>query len=429
MFSKWGWLLSRLNRTLWVRASLFALLGIAAALAAVAAESLLPSDLPTVGAESVGQILQILASSMLAVTTFSLSVMVSAYSAATDNVSPRATRLLMQDTTTQNVLGTFIGSFLFSLVGIISLSTGFFGQSGQLVLFLVTLVVIALIVVTLLRWIEHLSLLGRVGETTDRVEQAARQAITDRAVRPCLGGRPLSTNEQLPAEAEPVYAAAIGYVQHLDMGVLDTCTREANCEIYVLSLPGSFVHGDYPLARVVGGDGETTAERVRAAFTVGEERSFDQDPRFGLMVLAEIASRSLSPAVNDPGTAIDVIGRVIRLLALWAQRERGNEDDVQFPGVRVPPLDTADLFYDTFSPIGRDGAGLVEVQMRLQKAMSALAAMGDEEFRRQARKHSAMALKRAEVALTLEEDLSPVRQLANHLAPGNQHPDTPVQGD
>lgn len=420
MFSKWFWLLSQLNRTLWVRASLFALLGIAAALAAVAAESLLPPDLPTVGAESVDRILQILASSMLAVTTFSLSVMVSAYSAATASVSPRATRLLMQDTTTQNVLATFIGSFLFSLVGIISLSTGFYGQGGQLVLFLVTLVVIALIVITLLRWIEHLSRLGRVGETTDRVEEAARQAIADRAAAPCLGGRAFSSREQLPADATLVHAGAIGYVQHLDMGALDACSREGDCEIYVLSLPGSFVHEGRPLAGVVGG-GEATAERIRAAFTVGEARSFDQDPRFGLVVLAEIASRSLSPALNDPGTAIDVIGRVIRLLALWAQRQ-GDDEEVQFPGVRVPPLDTADLFYDTFTPIGRDGAGLLEVQMRLQKAMLALAAMGDAELRRLACEHSAIALKRAEAALTLEEDLSPVRQLADRLASGESTP-------
>jgi len=61
---------------------------------------------------------------------FSVSTMVAAYGAATSNVTPRATRLLMEDNTSQNVLGTFIGSFLFSLVGIIALGTGLYGAAG-----------------------------------------------------------------------------------------------------------------------------------------------------------------------------------------------------------------------------------------------------------------------------------------------------------
>ena len=83
---------------------------------------------------------------MLAVTTFSLSTMVSAYSAATSNVTPRATKLIMEDTTTQTVLSTFVGSFLFSLVGIIALSTGALRRPGRVVLFAVTILVIVAIV-------------------------------------------------------------------------------------------------------------------------------------------------------------------------------------------------------------------------------------------------------------------------------------------
>lgn len=84
-----------------------------------------------VGAEAVDNILNILASSMLAVTTFSLSIMVTAYGSTTTNVTPRATRLVVEDVTTQNVLATFIGSFLFSLVGIIALNMGAYGERGE----------------------------------------------------------------------------------------------------------------------------------------------------------------------------------------------------------------------------------------------------------------------------------------------------------
>ena len=158
MLSKWQWLLSQLTRTLWIRASLFALLAVATALIAIPVQHMINDPFPfSVGADSVGQILDILASSMLAVTTFSLSVMVAAYTAASSSATPRATKLVQQDTTTQNVLATFIGSFLYSLVGIIALSTDQYGENGRLILFIVTIGVIILIVITILRWIEHLS--------------------------------------------------------------------------------------------------------------------------------------------------------------------------------------------------------------------------------------------------------------------------------
>ena len=61
----------------------------------------------------------------------------------------------MEDTTTHNALATFIGSFLFSLVGLIALSTGVYGDQGRVLLFAVTIAVVILIVYTLLRWIDH----------------------------------------------------------------------------------------------------------------------------------------------------------------------------------------------------------------------------------------------------------------------------------
>ncbi len=179
-----------------------------------------PASLSTnIGADSVDNILGIIASSMLTVTTFSLSTMVSAYSAATSSVTPRATRLVMEDSTTQNVLATFVGSFLFSLVGIIALTTGVYGAQGRVVLFIVTIAVIVLIVVTLLRWIDHLSRLGRVTETTRQVEEATLAAVRAWQEVPNLGGRPLPAEfETLVVGASPIFTDRIGYVQHVDTG-------------------------------------------------------------------------------------------------------------------------------------------------------------------------------------------------------------------
>lgn len=152
MTSKTIWRLRLLTRKLWVRATLISLLAVVAALLAFVVAPYLPEDLSTgIGSESVDNILSSIASSMLAVTTFSLSTMITAYGAATSNVTPRATRLIMEDSITQNVLAAFVGSFLFSLVAIITLAMGAYGERGRIVPFFVTLFVVVLIVVTLLR--------------------------------------------------------------------------------------------------------------------------------------------------------------------------------------------------------------------------------------------------------------------------------------
>lgn len=425
--SRWRWLFTQMSRRLWVRATLIGLLGVAAAILAAIVERFIPWDLPTdIGADAVDSILNIIASSMLAVTTFSLSVMTAAFGAATSNVTPRATRLLMEDRLTHTVLSTFIGSFLFSIVGIVVLKTGAYGERGRFILFVVTIAVIALIVVSLLRWIDHLTRLGRVGETTGRVEQAARQAIDARLAEPYLGGVPLHDPEHdLPAHALPVTAEVIGYVQHIDMPALTSCCEHIDGEVFVLAIPGTFVYPDTPIAWVsaTGLDTEAQAQLGQAvydAFSIGNERSFDQDPRFGLAVMSEIGSRALSPATNDPGTAIDVLGRMTRLLARWAsgQREREQQDAPQavpHPRIHVLPLMAADLFEDAFMLMARDGGGLIEIQLRLQKSLHALSRMGDADFRAAALHQAHLAHERASAALTLEADRVRLRSAADVL--------------
>lgn len=417
--SRWLWVLKQLTRRLWLRASLIGALGIAAAILAAVAERYVPWNLPgNIGADAVDGILNIIASSMLAVTTFSLSVMTSAYGAATNNATPRATKLLIEDRVTQNVLSAFIGSFLFSIVGLVVLQMGAYGDRGRVILFFVTIGVIGLVVISLLRWIDYLTRFGRVGETTHRVEEATRQAIETRLRNPYLGGTPIRDAESAPPKsAMPVMGDVIGYVQHIDMGTLSRCCENLDTDIVVGVLPGTFVYAYTPLAwigKTLEKDAFNGArEAITAAFSIGDERSFDQDPRFGLAVMSEIALRALSPAVNDPGTAIDVIGRSTRLLSLWARSgaSPADEEDPPHPRVHVPALATEDLFEDAFLAIGRDGAGMIEVQLRLLKALSALARTGDAEIKDAAVRQARLAFARAEAALTLPQDRQRLREV------------------
>lgn len=420
MFSKWQWLLIRFSHKLWVRATLFAVLAVITALIAAPVERLLPKVLSfQVAVKTIDHILDILATSMLTVTTFSLGVMVTAFGAASSGTTPRATQLIREDPITQNVLATFLGAFLFSLVGIIALNTGMYGDGGRLVLFAVTLMVIVIIVVAILHWIEHLSVLGRVTETTDQVENAVAIALQNRVEHPHLGARCLADDWEPSEKAFAVKSEITGYVCHLDVSDLQELGDEFDLTLNVNAPPGAFVFPGKALVSVEQNDGgeindELQVElirRVTEAFTVGKTRSFEQDPRFGLIVLSEIASRALSPAVNDPGTAIDVLGRAVRLFFIWREHRILKDDDesICFPLVRVPALKTSDLIEDLFMPVARDGAGLIEIQIRVQKSMAALRDMAPEAFGEVMSEYAELAFKRASKVLTLEEEVEQLK--------------------
>jgi uncharacterized membrane protein len=110
-----------------------------------------------------------------------------------------------------------------------------------------------------------------------------------------------------------------------------------------------------------------------------------------LAVLTEIAERALSPAVNDPGTAIDILSRAVRLFAKLADH---GEADLDYPRIWVPPLSLADMMDDIFPPISRDGAKNFAVQIRLQKALLALTQIAPARFGVLATYHSEIALER-----------------------------------
>lgn len=389
-------------RRLWLRAALFAALGVATAMLAAFLAPYVPDDIALkVGGSAVDTVLNLMATSMLAVTTFSLSTMVAAQAAAAQSGSPRAAELLTEHNSAHNALSSFIGAFLFSVVGLVALSTEAYGAEGRVIMFGVTILVLAAVVITLIRWIDSLARLGRVSHTIERVEKTASEAITARANNPHLGARPY---RKPPRGGVPLYPPTVGYVQHIDIAALNEIAKARDANIYLEIDAGSLVHPHRALAVCTGRLADDDREKLTACFVLGSRRTFEDDLRFGLVVLCEVAQRALSPAVNDPGTALDVIGSQLRLLNDWRQRRAAAEPAVIYEHVyaRAPSAD--DLIEDALAPIARDAAGNAEVQLRLQKAFAALEASDDGDFARAARRHARIARDRALKAFTHDAD-------------------------
>lgn len=409
---RWQWALQLLTRRMWFRAGLFCVFAVALALASAYAGHLISYDLAAkIGSKSVDAILNLLASSMLAVTTFSLAAMVQAYSGATSTITPRAVQLLVDDSTSQNALATFLGSFLFAIVGIIALSTGIYGETGRVILFGGTILVIGLIVITLLRWIEHVTRFGRMADTIARVEKAAARSVRGMTQRLSFA----AFDTERPADAALVHHTELGRITHVDLTELSDVAEATGASLHVLSLPGMLADPAHPLVWTKASLDEQQVEQVREAFTIQHDRAFDNDPRFALVVLGEIASRALSPAVNDPGTAIAVIEAGTRVLATMMRHEP-DQKPADTAGVIVPRIAFPDLVEDLFRPIARDGAALIEVGIRLQKALAALSAIEPQSTAR-CRAEAADALSRASAAFTSSADAAALTRLHEQLWP------------
>lgn len=373
--TRWQWALRLLTHRMWFRAALFCLFAVVLALVGVLIGDSISYEFATkIGAKSVGNILNVLASSMLAVTTFSLTAMVSAYSGATSNITPRAVQLLIDDTTAQNALATFLGSFLFAIVGIIALSTGLYGDSGRVILYLGTIIIIIVIVLTFLHWIEHVTHFGRVADTISRVEKAATDAVPA-MVHPLVFGA--VERHDPPAAATKIRIDRIGRITNVDLNQLGDVAKDIGQDVHAVARPGTMVDPARVVAWTMADVDEEQQCRIRDAFTVAGNRAFDHDPRFGLIVLSEIASRALSPAVNDPGTPIAVLEAGSRVMAEML-RYRPDAQHGPPAGVVVQAMAFRDLLEDFFRPISRYGASMAEPAIRLQHMLATLSAIAPE---------------------------------------------------
>lgn len=410
--TKTKYLLLELRSSLWVKPTITGLAAVVWVSMAFAFAESLP-DKMKIGIERdiLINLLGILASTMLTVATFSVAAMVSAFAAVSTTATPRATRIVMRDRTTQNSLTSFLSAFIYAIVALVAISIADYGEGGRLLLFAGYCFMVSWVLVSFVRWVDRVSKLGRMGDTLERVEEACREAFSSSEAMGTLGAKPISGD---PVSGAEVKADVIGYLQNIDVSALDMIAGEIGTTIRVMERPGAFVDPHDSLVTVIDHAeiDEEIEERIRSAFQLGDERRVGNDPRFGLILLSEIADRALSPAVNDPGTAIAVLGIQIRLMKTWSDH-LNEPNEVKYENVEVTELDPEDLLDDAFTAISRDGAAMFEVGSRIQKSLAVLAHMGNERLLSAARRHSKLALEQAEISLATETHKQLIRKLAN----------------
>lgn len=409
--TKTEYLIRELRSNFWVKPAIMGLAAVIWVSSAYFLAEYLPDKLKiTIERGILLNLLGIMASTMLTVATFSVAAMVSAFSAVATTATPRATRIVMGDKSTQNSLTSFLAAFIYAIIALVAISTVPYGAGGRILLFAGYCVMVFWVLFSFVRWVDRVSKLGRMGDTLERVEEACQEAFASPSAMTTLGGKAAKGD---PPEGRRISSETVGYVQNIDMEALNDIAGKLGLTARVLERPGSFVDPHDALVLLPGDpeiDDDTVSE-IRKTFHVGDSRRVGSDPRFGLIVLSEIADRALSPAVNDPGTAIAVLGIMVRLMETWGTHDSA-ESRVRYENVEVSPLDPEDLMDDAFTAISRDGAPMFEVGARIQKSLSVLARLGNGKLATAAKRHSDLALEQAGPALVTANHKDLIRKLA-----------------
>jgi len=391
----------RISRILWVRVAMILALSILAALSAEALNPLIPQgpkDRFTSAATL--PILTILANSMLAVATFSLGVMVSSHRTMAEQTTPRIHRLLMEDTSTQTMLATFVGAFAFALSSIILFRAGYYSDSASVIVFGATVLVVLAIIFSLVRWIHQLSRIGSMDYALERIEDTARETLIEMKKHPNLGGQRHPADKPAPTEASVVPATVSGYLRRVDMQQLQELAESGGSVVYLSVLPGDLILTAEPVAYVTG---SADLKKIADCIVIATNRSYEQDPSYAIQAMRETASKALSPGINDPGTAIDVVTRLERLLWDVLQTEPVQAQPV-YDRVFVRPIPDSILIASAFRDISRDGAAFVDVLLAVSRALSSMSSRCDASARDEVEALRTALHEYAEIGLTTQSE-------------------------
>jgi uncharacterized membrane protein len=237
------------------------------------------------------------------------------------------------------------------------------------VLGLVSIVVFLYLIDYAARFLRPVSIVQNVGRSGIAVIQSVYPESTT---------RPRSVESfRKPASPDRTVASAgtSGIVLAVDLDGLVAQARHANGIIEFVPQVGDFVAVDEPLFRLYAGAGAINDRQLQASVAFGSERTVEQDPTFAFRILVDIAIKALSPAINDPTTAVLAIDQLHRLLRKVGLRLVSREEICDEAGelrliFRTPNWE--DFVHLTCTEIRHCGAGSIQIVRRLRSMLENL---------------------------------------------------------
>ncbi len=270
-----------------------------------------------VGESGSRDLLGAIAGSMLTVASTTFSITIAVLALASSTYGPRLVRNFMSDRGNQFVLGTFVATFLYSLLVLRSIRVLGDGDGDYFVPHLAVNVAVLLALLSigvLVYFIHHISDSVQVSTLAEQVRLDLRNVV-DRVFPEPTEARPHPAGETTDVAEEPETDGAVllarraGYVQGVDLSDLLATAGNNDLLIAVRIRPGQHVTEGSPIAVVwpTAAFDDEVRDSTHRAVRLGRSRDPEQDVEFPALLLEEMAVRALSPGTNDPYTAINAL--------------------------------------------------------------------------------------------------------------------------
>jgi uncharacterized membrane protein len=164
-------------------------------------------------------------------------------------------------------------------------------------------------------------------------------------------------------------------IQAFDIGRMVALAKRHEAVLAMALAVGDTVVDGMPLVRVHGGNGSLSEESVRRFVRLGTERTFEQDPKYAIRILVDIAIRALSPAINDPTTAVQALDQVEDLMIRLGRRSLSAgfvRDERRSLRLVVPVPSWEDFLTLAFDEIRFFGATSIQVMRRMRALLLSL---------------------------------------------------------
>jgi uncharacterized membrane protein len=326
---------------------------------------------PPIAATAAQQIFGALAAGMITFTGIIFSAVFVAAQIQTSSYSPRLAARLRRDPIVILGLALPTATATYALFALAAIG-GQAARSGhEFVPVLTVIVGLALLVVTLATFValvQRAFELTQIGGILRGLMRRAAAVIDDVHPLAAGGAGPAPAITYDPAAAVVAHERPAAVVAAIDRAALVRLARETDGFVEVLTMVGQYVASGTPILRVHGARFAPVAAHARRVLVMARQRTIDQDPAFALRMLVDIAIRALSPAVNDPTTAVQALDRIEGLLVELYRRAPGAVlvlDDDEVPRGRVPTPTWTDYLELAVTEIRHYGAGSVQVGRRL----------------------------------------------------------------
>ena len=264
-----------------------------------------------------------IAGSIMTVVSIVFAILLMTLTLASMQFSPRIIVSFARDRVTQWTLGIFLGTFLYCMAALPaahSLPRPFAPVTTVVGAILLAIACVGL----LLFFIHHISQAISVNHIVDRIATETELVIDDVMPLPRQQRRLETGDGAEPATWEsPVLNDVSGYIRFVDIRRLLVLATSLRVKIHIVRRVGQFVPAGVPLMMAYKGERLSAENRatLRAAFDFGPARTLQQDVEFGVLQIVDIALKAISPAVNDPTTAINCVDQLSRILIRFASRE------------------------------------------------------------------------------------------------------------